>query len=67
MPESTPLSSLFDVAERFHRSVNLVADYASVDSLEGYILTPLSRSLLQRVSTGLRPRSTERAWSVIGP
>jgi len=72
MQDTRPLADLFTVAERFRRSVHISSDFARSDSLSGYIITPLARSVLMRIVSGLRCElgtagSTGRAWSVTGP
>ncbi len=67
MSEAKPLSDLFRVKARFCRSVNIVTDYSDTGALTGYIATPLSRTVLRRLTQGLKPGSQARAWSVTGP
>jgi len=67
MDSGHPLAALFQVKQRFARSVNIVADYGSADAVTEYILTPLVRTVLRRVGEGLRPGSRTRAWSITGP
>ena len=67
MAESLRLDQLYHVAERFRRSVNIAADYTEASPLEGYVITPLTKSILLRISEGLGERSTQRSWSVTGP
>ena len=67
MPEARHLCELFQIAERFHRSVNVALDYKDDGSLAGYIITPLSKSVLLRIVAGLREHSRNRSWSITGP
>jgi hypothetical protein len=53
--QTTSLYQLFDVGERFQRSVNVAIDYESEASLDDYVLTSLSNAVLARVSQGLGP------------
>ena len=55
------------VAGRFQRSVHLERDAADIHWLDDYILTPLVRSTVERVASGLASTATHRAWSVTGP
>jgi len=52
---------------RYQRSVHLERDADAPTALDGYIATPLVRSLVSRVLGGLHPDSATRAWSVTGP
>lgn len=61
-----PTSSVFDITPRFLRSTNLERDYRDPRSLDNYILTPLGRQCLSRLSKGLRAGGTERAWRITG-
>jgi hypothetical protein len=67
MSSPTPLCELFQVNSRFGRSVNIQADYTASNSLSGYIVTPLIRTILHRIGEGLQPKSRVRAWSITGP
>lgn len=53
------------VRPRYQRSVHLERDAGERASLDGYILTPLVRTLTGRIVEGFR--GTARAWSVTGP
>jgi len=59
--DSKTLSEAVGIAERFTRSVNLEMDYTEARSLEGYVLTPVAKSLLLRVAQGMANDSTQRA------
>lgn len=63
---TTPISALFDVTPRYLRSTNLERDYQDPRSLEHYVLTPHGRTCLNRLASGLRAGSTQRAWRMTG-
>jgi hypothetical protein len=67
MTSKQQLSALFRVKARFYRSVSIVADYEDPGALADYIVSPLSRAVLRRISKGLQPGSRNRAWSLVGP
>ena len=67
MDNTTPLSELFHVTSRFHRSVHLERDFYGENPLEGYILTVTARETLQRLVAALEGESTSKAWSLTGP
>ena len=67
MNKTTPLSKLFRVASRFHRSVHLERDFYTENALDGYVLTVTAREMLQRVIAALENKSTSKAWSLTGP
>ena len=67
MNKTIPLSKLFHVANRFHRSVHLERDFYGENALEGYVLTVTAREILQRVIAALDNESTSKAWSLTGP
>ncbi len=67
MPEATRLCDLFQVSERFRRSVNIALDFDAPDALKGYVLTHLSKAVLERIGAGLAKGSRTRSWSVTGP
>ncbi len=48
------------------RSVHLERDIKDPTSSLGYILTPVARQALERITTGFRTGSTQRAWRVAG-
>lgn len=52
---------------RFQRSVHLERDAEVDDCLSGYLLTPLGRRLLGRMTAGLQAANPTRAWSITGP
>ena len=67
MNKTIPLSELFHVTSRFHRSVHLERDFYTKNALDGYVLTVTAREILQRVITALEDESTSKAWSLTGP
>ena len=67
MNKTTPLSDLFHVTSRFHRSVHLERDFYTKDALDGYVLTITARETLGRVIAPLKNESTSKAWSLTGP
>ena len=48
------------------RSVHLERDYADPQSSVGYILTPVAQQAFERITTGFRTNSTQRAWRIAG-
>ena len=67
MNKTIPLSELFHVTSRFHRSVHLERDFYGANALEGYVLTVTAREILQRLIAALEGESTSKAWSLTGP
>ena len=67
MNKTIPLSELFHVTSRFHRSVHLERDFYGENPLEGYVLTVTAREILQRLIAALEDESTSKAWSLTGP
>jgi hypothetical protein len=61
-----PISSLLRIHSRFMRSVHLERDIKDPTSSLGYILTPVGQQALERITTGFRTNSTQRAWRVAG-
>ena len=62
-----PLSDIFHVKGRFHRSVHLERDFYTENALDGYILTVTAREMLSRVVSPLENDATSKAWSLMGP
>ncbi len=48
------------------RSVHLERDFKDPNSSLGYILTPVAQQALERITTGFRANSTQRAWRIAG-
>ncbi len=67
MSDIPTLEKLVAVGPRFTRSISLVADAYRRSAIEGYILTPTGRAVLDRLAAALRGDSSTRAWSLIGP
>ena len=55
------------IARRYVRAVDMTRDFTDPRALEGYIVTPSVRDALARVTAGLAPGSTQRAFRVTGP
>ena len=62
-----PLSNLFQVKGRFHRSVHLERDFYTENALDGYVLTATAREMVSRVISTLGNETTSKAWSLTGP
>lgn len=60
------ISSLLRIHPRFMRSIHLERDIKDPTSSLGYILTPVAQLALERITTGFRANSTQRAWRVAG-
>ena len=60
------IASIFQVQNRFIRSVHLERDFSDPSSLDGYVLTPLARETLRRLEGGLAQQSSQRAWRLTG-
>ena len=67
MNNTIPLSELFHITSRFHRSVHLERDFYGENPLEGYVLTVTAREILQRLIATLEGELTSKAWSLTGP
>jgi hypothetical protein len=61
------LSRIVTVRSRFTRSVSLPRDWERPDALDGYILTPSGRGILERLISSVNGTSSARAWSLTGP
>jgi hypothetical protein len=57
---------LFQIKTRFLRSAQLERDFADPDVFSGYVMTDFAHSCLGRVATGLKPKSSQRAWRMTG-
>ncbi len=60
------VASILNLRPGFLRSVNVALDYADPKSSHHYVVTGFIREVLTRVSSALRPDSTERAWRITG-
>ena len=67
MSDSPTLDTLTVVSPRFSRSVSLVRDTHRAEALDGYILTPVGRDVLRRLTDALQGVTQTRAWSLTGP
>jgi hypothetical protein len=63
---SVQISDLFRVQDRFLRSAHLERDFADPRALHGYVLTPQTKGYIERLATGLRVNSGQRAWRITG-
>jgi hypothetical protein len=63
---SPTIRSYFDVTPRYLRSTNLERDFHDRRALDNYVLTTHAHECLNRLSQGIRPGSTQRAWRVTG-
>jgi len=66
-PVDQPLSDYFDVAGHFRRSANVERDFRDGSQNGDYILTPTALDSLRRLTDGLSPSSSSRAWTITGP
>jgi hypothetical protein len=64
MPEI--ISDLFNIQNRYLRSVNLERDFLDPKAIKGYVLTPQAQNSLKRLSMGLAAKSGQRAWRITG-
>jgi hypothetical protein len=62
-----PMSDFFDVARHFRRSANVEKDFREGSQNGDYILTPTALDSLRRLTEGLSPSSSSRAWTITGP
>lgn len=60
------INDLFNVPNRFLRSVQLERDFLDVGALDHYVLTPPMAEAFGRIADGLRAGSGRRAWRVTG-
>lgn len=56
----------FSVKGRFYRSVNIASDISDPVALDGYILTPTGRDLIQRIAVEKEKKHGSVAWSLTG-
>lgn len=59
--------SIAGVRSRYQRSVHLERDAETRTALEGYVITPLVRTLSERLASGVARQGKNRSWSIIGP
>lgn len=60
------ITSLYNIKNRFLRSINLQRDFNDPDSLSSYVLTDHAVECLNRISAGTKEQSTQRAWRITG-
>ena len=60
------ISELFQIKNRYLRSAHLERDFEDVSAINSYVLTEQARSNLERLSAGLLPTSSQRAWRITG-
>jgi hypothetical protein len=63
---NTEISNLFEIQNRFLRSAHLERDFKDPSALNSYVLTPQSAEYLERLTSGLKPQSGQRAWRITG-
>src|SRR4051812_21084513 len=61
-----PVDALPRVHPRYMRSVHLERDFVDPSSSLGYVMTPVTRSAVLRISAGFHPGSTQRAFRLSG-
>ena len=61
------IESRVTVRRRYVRSIDLARDVDDPDALEGYVVTPSVRDAAIRILAGLSPKSSQRAFRVVGP
>jgi len=65
MPENR-IADLFQIQNRYLRSVHLERDFADTSALQGYIVTDYAKTNLERMAAGLAASSGQRAWRITG-
>lgn len=60
------ISDLLRIRPRFLRSAHLERDFADVEALRGYVVTPTAKAGFERLANGLAPKSSQRAWRITG-
>lgn len=61
------IESRVTVGQRYVRSIDLARDVDDPEALEGYVVTPSVRDAAIRILAGLSPKSSQRAFRVVGP
>lgn len=61
------LANYLSIEGRFTRSVAIARDLKDPSALDGYIVTPSVISVISRIGSAVRARSSQRAWKIIGP
>ena len=62
-----PWSDFIGLRSRYQRSVHLERDVGEAAALDGYVVSPLARTLVRRIVAGLESEIPSRAWSITGP
>ena len=62
-----PLLDAVEVGRRYRRAVNLERDAGAANALDGYLVTPAVRRLIEQIAAGLEDPGGDRAWSLVGP
>jgi len=60
------MAELFQIRDRFMRSVHLERDFNDSSALRGYIVTTQTKINLDRLTLSLAPNSGQRAWRITG-
>lgn len=60
------ISAVHQYSHRFLRSTDLSRDFNDPNGLQGYCLTDFGKHCLHRLSDGLEPKSSRRAWRLTG-
>lgn len=60
------IASLYNIKNRFLRSINLQRDFNDTSSLSSYVLTDHALECLNRISEGTKKHSSQRAWRITG-
>lgn len=57
---------LFNIPDRYLRSIHLERDFDDPNSLQHYVITKPMSVAFQRIGKGLQPKSGHRAWRITG-
>lgn len=60
------VNDLFEIPDRFMRSVHLERDFEDVESLGDYVVTDSIQEAFLQIHHGLRQKSGRRAWRLVG-
>ena len=60
------IASLYNISNRFLRSINLQRDFNDPNALSSYVLTGHALECLNRISEGTKDNSSQRAWRITG-
>src|SRR5262245_14995532 len=64
--DSAHIMSLIQPPRRFLRSIHLERDFADPSALQDYVITADVHGIVSRITEGLEPGSTRRAWRITG-